>query len=314
MSKTNVIGAVSGAVAKVGGKALLKCKTFSPEIMLVGGIVVGVAAIVSACCATRHLDEVSDDVHKDLDDIQEVVDQKTKDCPEEEKKEIVRQYKKDFFKAYVRAGGKYLRLYALPVGLTVVSVGLILGSHGVLKTRYLNTVAAYTAMDEAFRDYRKRIRDIAGEESEARFYNGTDEIELTRINEDGDTVKETVQKQILEKKDSPYEFDFNKYTAPLDATTNSAHNFHTIRQIQSWANDRLNSVGHIFLNEVLDGLGLQRTPAGAVVGWLKHGNGDGYVDFGAVEYYNDDVSDIIDGNIPNIHLNFNCDGIIFNKI
>jgi hypothetical protein len=76
----------------------------------------------------------------------------------------------------------------------------------------------------------------------------------------------------------------------------------------------LHARGHLFLNEVLDLLGMQRTSEGAVLGWLDHGDGDGFVDFGFSDYYTDDISDAMDGRVPNIHLNMNCDGVIFEKI
>jgi hypothetical protein len=69
---------------------------------------------------------------------------------------------------------------------------------------------------------------------------------------------------------------------------------------EQWCNDRLNAVGHVFLNEVYDMLGFDRTSAGAVVGWLK---GDGnFVDFGMVE---------VEGDFT---LNFNVQGVIWDKI
>jgi hypothetical protein len=69
---------------------------------------------------------------------------------------------------------------------------------------------------------------------------------------------------------------------------------------EQWCNDRLNAVGHVFLNEVYDMLGFDRTSAGAVVGWLK---GDGiFVDFGMVE---------VEGDFT---LNFNVQGVIYDKI
>ena len=62
--------------------------------------------------------------------------------------------------------------------------------------------------------------------------------------------------------------------------------------------------------DVLDRLGLPRTKAGLIVGWVLNGEGDGYVDFGVVDCetlenvnYNDNAYD----------LNFNVDGDILSK-
>jgi len=70
-----------------------------------------------------------------------------------------------------------------------------------------------------------------------------------------------------------------------------------------WANDRLQARGHIFLNEVYDSLGIQRSSAGALVGWVKN-SGDGYVDFGDMEM----------DEAGRIALEFNVDGVIYDMI
>lgn len=308
---TKAIKTVANTVQKVGGRTLLKCRKYSPEIMLVGGLVVGAAAIVSACLATRHVDAVIEEAQEELDAIQNRVAEAEDSDAEHE---LLKESKKASFKAYMHAGWKFTKLYAPAAGLTILSVGLILGSHGVLKKRYVSTAAAYKALDEAFKDYRKRIASIAGEDVEKKFYDGTDEVELKLTDpETGEVKAGKALKQMVQKKDSPYEFDFNKYTAPLDWTNNADHNFMYLRSVQSVCNDKYNAQGHLFLNEVLDAIGLQRTQAGAVVGWVKGSDGDDYVDFGFSEYYTDDYCEEgLYGN--NIHLNFNVDGVIWNKI
>lgn len=311
MNKLKIFGTVSSAVAKAGGKALLKCKKISPELLLAGGIVCGVAAVVTAVIATR---KACDD--EPLRDIEEELEGVEAEVKKEEDNEVKKELRWKALKLWGKKGVRFLQLYAIPIGLTVLSIGLILGSHGVLKGRYLGMAAAYTALDDSFKGYRQRIRDIAGEEAEARFYNGTDDLEIKTVNEEGKKEKKTVQvrKPGLEKVDSPYEFDFNKGTAPFVATTDTAHNFMTLRAESEWANDKLHAQGYLFLNDVLEEIGIHPVPWGQLVGWLAKGDGDGFVDFGVSEYYTDDIADMIDGNIPNIHLNFNCDGPIYTLI
>ena len=72
MGKMQAVGAVSGVIAKAGGKALLKCKKASPELLLAGGIVCGVAALVAAVCCTKKAmqDEELGELSQELDDIQ----------------------------------------------------------------------------------------------------------------------------------------------------------------------------------------------------------------------------------------------------
>ena len=88
-----------------------------------------------------------------------------------------------------------------------------------------------------------------------------------------------------------------------------------LTEIQAWANRRLQKKGHLFLNEVLDQLGLSRMKAGALVGWLKNGDGDGYVSFGDIEGSIYRVPDLERKAIhSNVVVDFNVDGVIWDKI
>ena len=321
------IGTKAGKLACRTGMKLRKA---SPEIMLVGGIGVGVAAIVTACIATKKVTEekVIENAHQELDDIQEKaegsIEQLEKgdfsqlvgyDNAEDCKKDILRNKRRMSFAVYRKLCAELAKKYWLSVLLFLLSTGLIIGSHGVLKKRYVSTTLAYKALDEAFKDYRKRIREAVGEEKEMHFFNGTEEGgETTVIDEDGnaETTKDVVK--VKSKKYSPYEFDFNAQTAPGNWEANTDYNFMFLKSVQNYCNDLLHSRGHVFMNEALDGLGLPRTPAGAVCGWIL-GAGDDFVDFGFSEYFTDEYSDASqDGYLKNIHLNMNVDGQIWDKI
>lgn len=79
-----------------------------------------------------------------------------------------------------------------------------------------------------------------------------------------------------------------------------------LKHVQNHMNDRLNVRGHVFLNEVYDQLGFKRTSAGAVVGWLLTDKNDSFVEF--------QIQDHLKENSPWILLNFNVNGIIYDKI
>lgn len=307
--KKEMINAIGTGVVRTG----LKLRKISPELMLAGGLIAGAAAIVTACAATKKVveDKVVQDTHEELDDIQNM--QKPEELDEKEFGKLIRGKS---FRVYRKLAVKLAKAYGIPLFLALLSVTLILGSHGVLKKRYVSTTLAYKALDEAFKGYRERIREAVGEEKELHYFNGTHEGgEETVFDENGNatTIKTVVQD--TKKKNSPYEFDFNAKTAPGNWEANTDYNLMFLRGIQNWANDLLNSRGHVFLNEILDGLGMPRTREGAVVGWIKGCGGDDFIDFGISEfYYADEYSDVQDGYLKNIHMNFNVDGIIWDKI
>lgn len=76
---------------------------------------------------------------------------------------------------------------------------------------------------------------------------------------------------------------------------------------QNYANDLLRARGHIFLNEIHDMLGVPRTGNGAVCGWI-----DNPVDFGIFNQDGIKRDLLTDDGV--IHLEFNVDGVIYDKI
>jgi hypothetical protein len=58
-------------------------------------------------------------------------------------------------------------------------------------------------------------------------------------------------------------------------------------------------------------LGIERSRAGAVVGWVIGKEGDNYVDFGLFDC---DSSRFVNGWERSILLDFNVDGVIWDKI
>ena len=90
-----------------------------------------------------------------------------------------------------------------------------------------------------------------------------------------------------------------------------------LRRELDWANERLKARGYLFLNEVYESLGIPRTKAGQVVGWVydeKNPRGDNYVDFGIYNIYDEKARDFVNGYERSIWLDFNVDGNILDLI
>jgi hypothetical protein len=83
---------------------------------------------------------------------------------------------------------------------------------------------------------------------------------------------------------------------------------------QHYANMLLQSRGHLFLNEVYDMLGLPRTKAGQIVGWMydtESPSGDNCVDFDLHSQHNERF---VNGYEKSALLDFNVDGVILEGI
>lgn len=111
---------------------------------------------------------------------------------------------------------------------------------------------------------------------------------------------------------SDYARFFDEICAPW--TNDPEYNLMFLRQQEIYATDLLKTKGYLFLNDVYDMLGIPRSKAGQVIGWIydeKNPHGDNYVDFGL---YNKANKDFINGHSKSVLLDFNVDGLILDKV
>jgi hypothetical protein len=282
-------------------RSLLTLKKDSPHIFFVAGVVGSVASTVMACRATLKLSSTLDDIQVDLKNIKElkenVVHSNTPTL--EGTNYSVSQYDRDVLYIYAKASLRITRLYAPSVIVGAASITALTGAHVQMTRRNAALMAAYAAVQEAYDNYRDRVREVLGEDAELDIYHAAE--------------TEVVEKKQVKSADpnkwSPYARFFDEYSDYWEKDPELNKLF--VQCQQNFANNLLRSRGHIFLNEVYDMLGLSRNKAGAVVGWVLGPDGDNFVDFGIYEAYN---ARFVSGNERSVLLDFNVDGVIFDKI
>lgn len=316
--KSNWLANRSTSLAKKAGKAELMIKKNSPEILLGIGIISFIGTVVSACNATLKADEVLD-YHKrkmaDIHDAKEIAD---KNSPEDPNYEYDDQlYRTDIGIQYLKTAGKMAKLYAPTIALGTLSIACILTSRNIMQKRYLGVVAAYNGLSLAFDDYRKRVIDEYGENMDKHFRYGTtyDTLTETTVDENG---KKTKDKVAVEQTDSGMVNPNDDSCRFFDSSNpnwdkNPQFSMMWLRGQQNILNDILHTRGHVFLNEVYDALGFPHTPQGAVLGWIE-GQGDDCIDFGLYDPNKESVRRFVNGVDNTILLEFNHDGVIWDKI
>ena len=302
--KTDLINTVTRGIGKVG----LKLKKHSPEIMVVAGCVGVVASAVMACKATTKASAILEETKERVEDVHT--------CLETRDDYTVEDSKKDLAIVYVQTGVKFAKLYGPAVILGALSITSILASNNILRKRNIALAAAYATVDKGFKEYRGRVVERFGEEldKELRYNIRKQEIEETVVNEDGTqtTVKKTVD--VIDPRDLGDYVRFFDETCTAFVKDNREANFVFLKQQQSYANDILDRRGYIFLNEVYEMLGFDGTRAGHVVGWMKNGEGDGFVDFGLFDAYNENAREFANGKEPCFIVNLNPDGVIYHDV
>lgn len=312
--KNNWLSKVSTSAAKFAGKAEFTIKKNSPEILLGAGIVGFVGTIVLACRATCRADEVLE-FHrrkiKDINDAKEIADAD----PEGEMSYDVEIYRQDKAIRYMKTTGSLAKLYAPTIAVGTLSLACILTSRNIMQKRYLGVVAAYNGLSAAFEEYRKRVRDEYGEGLDKHFRYGTTYDELPVYDENG---KKTKEKEQVEKTETGMVMQTDDSCRFFDSSNpnwdkNPTFSMMWLRGQQNILNDILHTRGHVFLNEVYDALGFPHTPQGAVLGWID-GEGDNCIDFGLYDPNKESVRRFVNGVDNVIMLEFNHDGVIWDKI
>jgi hypothetical protein len=288
---------VPNAVSVAAARSILTSQKHSPKTLFLAGIVGMGATVYLSCKATLKVEAVLDEHEKENAILAET------------STGIVNNtafHNREMAKAKLNLALDLGKLYGPAILCGAVSVAALAGSHNILSKRNAALAAAYGAVEKAFGEYRGRVREAYGEEKEQEIYNDVQVCEI----EDPETGKKSKAKK--GQGGGPYSFLFDEFNKNWEPQPE--YNFMFLKLQQQYANDRLQARGHLFLNEILDALGLEHTKAGAVTGWIK-GKGDDYVDFGIFEGRNEEkIVEFMIGREKSIWLNFNVDGTIYDKI
>lgn len=297
---------VPNVVANKLGRPMLKLQKASPQIMFTAGVIGVVGAGFLACRATLQLDDTLDKAAARELAIQKLTSDEAEG------------FEHDKFDGHMaRAKFKLVldiaKLYAPATGVAALSILLLTGSHVVLNRRNAAGAAAYAALDQSYRHYRDGVIEKYGTDEDDKLRHGVVEVGET-VSIDGDSKKTKIVKHNRAAGYSEYAQLFTEGNA--NWTPQANNNWFFLHAQERYWNDRLQSRGHVFLNEILDSLGLERTSAGQVVGWLAGEQGrDGYISFGVFENERSErVRDFMTGAENSIWLDFNVDGMVYDKI
>ena len=135
----------------------LQIKKHSPEIMMVAGIAGTVVSAVMACKATTKIDTVLDDARNNIEKMHDAEEKGYITVNNKENEIVNEEYteedcKKDISITYAKTGLELAKIYAPAVVLGAISIASILAAHNILRKRNVALMAAYTAIDNNFKD------------------------------------------------------------------------------------------------------------------------------------------------------------------
>lgn len=313
MNFSNAIQTAKFAIGRGG----LVLKKYSPEILTVAGVIGTVGSTVLACKATLKVEDILDEAKKKSNLINAVHDGEIEVDAEYTDKD----YSKDLLVNRTQTAVKLIKLYGPAITLGALSITAILGGQHILRKRNVAVMAAYKLCEESFANYRSRVKDELGEEKDRQFYYGiTEETVKDKVkSKDGKT--KTITKKVEKAPDhlySQYARFFDE--ANINWDKSPEQNMYFLKMVQNQMNDKLKARGHVFLNEVYDALGFERSEAGQLVGWVWNKDntameaGDGYIDFGIFDGNSYAKRAFVNGDERSILLDFNIDGMIYDLI
>jgi hemerythrin-like domain-containing protein len=286
---------------KVAGRGMLLVKKHSPEILTTVGVVGVVASAVMASKATLKLEPVVEKIKNGKDEAKSLLEDEM--FPEYDKD----RHNKEVARVYVKGAVDLSKLYGPSITLGLSSIACIIGAHGIMRKRNVALAAAYKAVETSFSEYRKRVIAEIGEEKEEDVYIGRQQVEI--VDENGKKKKVT---KVDPNGISAYARFFDEYSDNWSKTPE--YNLLFLKAQQNYANDLLHARGHVFLNEVYDMIGIPRSQAGQVVGWVISKDGDNFIDFGVYDFDNTGSHLFVNGHERSILLDFNVDGVIYDLI
>lgn len=299
------------SIKRKGHRLVLLGKKHSPDILVYGGIALGVAAGVMACKSTLKADEVLDKHEDRMDRINTAYTHVREDGEEytERDKQL------DTVKAYGMTAVDFVKLYIPSILMGTAAAASIITGHGIMKRRYAGAVAAYSAVATAFSAYRERVVQKDGRDKDLEYLGiKREEVAYTYTDENGN---EAVGHEVVYTPDADVDNVGSPYAKIFDATNWNFNKDPELNKMfltatERFANEKLTAQGHLFLNDVYESLGFEPTKAGQVVGWIYDPKGGpNQVSFGLMRLQN---ARFVNGYEYACLLDFNVDGPILDKV
>lgn len=303
---------VPSKISRAVAKQVLRTKKNSPSILFVAGTGGMIVSTVLACRATLKLEEVLQESEKVVEDIE--LAGRGQHPTIRAEKYTAADAVRDRRTHRIKTGLEIAKLYGPAILVGALSIAALTKSHNLMRQRNAQLTAAYVAVSEALNGYRKRVADEYGPEKERELYHGVVEGETTIMDKNGPKTIKTKSAG----NGSPYARMFNKHNRNWNV--DPMYNLLFLRGQEKWANDRLVRDGFLLLNDVYEALGMERTKAGMVVGWVydktgRNLEGDNYITFGVWDENSlDKFHDFLVGNEDEVLVDFNVDGPIYDRI
>lgn len=296
-------------------------KKYKPEILLVGTIVSGVIGIVEIAKASTNVNEIVEETSAEMDVIRKSYEEGVVVDDAENLVEYSERDKAlDTFRLAAKTTVSLGRLYGKAIIFEGISFGCLIAMYNEQKARNIAFASALSGIEQAFNNYRVRVREKYGDEEERQLYYGIKArtVEEKVVDEDGKEHTETKEVLYFDGEPSPYSKFFDE-SCP-EWTKDPERNLWLLKAKEKDLNLRLRAKGYIFLNEVYYELGMPETAAGQIAGWVydykpgEPSEAETTIDFGIFDYNDIGCRAFVNGYSPSVLCDFAKNGHLQSNI
>lgn len=180
--------AIVKSVKTIASKTLFKIKMNSPEIMLVGGVIAGVACVGLAVWGTTKAVPVVENAKQDLDNMEffateegkEFIDKRNEERAECGLEPMALELPESKKAVYFGVAKEMVKIYWPAVLAGCIATGCRFGTYKVLKARYVGAAALAIANDKKFKALYNAVAAKYGKDAADRLVYGDEELKTEK--------------------------------------------------------------------------------------------------------------------------------------
>ena len=280
-------------------------KKNAPTLLVIGGIITGGAALVTACIQSTKLNDILDESKAEMDKRQQAVEDEKMMKDDETGEE--RQYTQedadhDKRALYFRTALRIAKLYAIPAVLSAISIAMILTGNKMHRARTAQAIAVGNAAMATLNSAKERAKEVIGEEKTREIFDGVKKngkVKVEREDEDGNISVASEDTKTCDECGRA-SFIFSEQTSTMWSKVHFV-NQNLFTQQENSLNDIFYFDGCVTLDDALKKFGL-----------VKKGTNDGWTNeaFGGYSKAIFVTATLIDPTNETYRLDFNIEGDI----
>ena len=176
--------------------------------------------------------------------------------------------------------------YIPTIGIGVATVAGIFGAHILNQRQQAALMSAYALLDQSYKDYRRKARELYGEETDQEIMNAIAIEKAEDVGVQGSYLGTNCDLS-LEENNGESQVFYDEHSGRYFEST-----IEQVLNAEYHLNRNYILRGYSYLNEFYEFLGIEETDYGSVLGWAPNDDGMYWIDFNHRKLVSDDGKDV----------------------